>query len=384
MTLRVLHTSDWHAGKTLFKQDRLPDLSYALEQMLDIIEHRAIDVLVIAGDLYDTFHPPSQAIEVLNDFFLQLHQRNVPVVMISGNHDSTRLWKSMRDILQLASVHVFDRLQRNAHHVLTVKGQRLCITGLPYPSERQLVRLSADHETLAHQRQHYAEKVAGVMRLLTASRPEADHYLLCAHLMLSGAEPGHSERALSIADTFAIQPQHLPEDYHYIALGHIHKRQQVKHAPVPAWYCGTPYQIDFGEAGAEKGVQWIELTPGKTPVVHFEPLELLHPLAMITCHEDDLDQVYTEWKDTHHYLKLRVQVKAPRKGLVDDLREKLGKNLLHVELKLPAKETVASQYQALQLDAPIDVYRAYCQSQNLELPEALEQTFYELWESVQS
>lgn len=381
--LRLLHTSDWHAGKTLFKQERLPDLSYALEQMLEIVEHKAVDVFVIAGDLYDTFHPPNQAIEVLNQFFLALHQRQVPVVMISGNHDSTRLWKSMREILQLASVHVFDRLQRNAHHFLTLKGQRLCLTGLPYPSERQLVRLSAEHETLASQRQHYAEKVAGVMRLLTASRPEADLYVLCAHLMISGAEPGHSERALSLADTFAVQPQQLPPEYQYIALGHIHKRQQVKKAPVPTWYCGTPYAIDFGEAEAEKGVHLVDLEPGKSPVVHFEPLELLHPLRLIRCHEDQLEDILTEWEDTHHYLKLRVQVKAPRKGLVDELRERLGKNLLHVELQLPAKATTASQYQSLQLDAPLDVYRAYCQAQHLELPDVLAQTFHELWESVQ-
>lgn len=381
--IRLLHTSDWHAGKTLFKHDRLPDLSYALEQMLNVVEHKGVDVFVIAGDLYDTFHPPNQAIEVLNQFFLELHRRQVPVVMISGNHDSTRLWKSMREILQLASVHVFDRLQRNAHHVLNLNGHSLCLTGLPYPSERQLVRLSADHETLASQRQHYAEKVAGVMRLLTASRPPADFYVLCAHLMISGAEPGHSERALSLADTFAIQPQHLPSEYHYIALGHIHKRQQVKKSPVPSWYSGTPYHIDFGEADTTKGVHLVDFVPGKSPVVHFEPLELLHPLTFVRCHEDQLDEVLTEWQDTHHYLKLRVQVKAPRKGLVDELRERLGKNLLHVELLLPPKATAASQYQSLQLDAPLDVYRAYCQAQQLELPDALAQTFHELWESVQ-
>jgi DNA repair protein SbcD/Mre11 len=381
--LRVLHTSDWHAGKTLFKHDRLPDLSYALEQMEALIDHKTVDVMVIAGDLYDTFHPPSPAIEVLNQFFLALHHRNIPVVMISGNHDSTRLWKSMRDILQLASVHVFDRLQRDAHHVIDIKGQRLCITGLPYPSERQLVRLSDTHETLASQRQHYADKVAGVMRLLTASRPEADFHMLCAHLMISGAEPGHSERALSIADTFAVQPQLLPDNYDYIALGHIHKRQQVKQAPVPTWYCGTPYQIDFGEAGAEKGVHLVDFETNKSPVVHFEPLELLHPLAMITCQEEQLEDILTEWKDTHHYLKLRIHVKAPRKGLVDDLRERLGNNLLHVELKLPPKNETLSRYDKLELDAPIDVYRSYCEAHNLELPAALEQTFYELWESVQ-
>ncbi len=381
--LRILHTSDWHAGKTLFKQDRLPDLSHALEQMLDIVKRQSIDLFLVAGDLYDTFHPPNQAIEVLNQFFLELHQQQIPVAMISGNHDSNKLWKSMRDILQLASVHVFDRVQRNAYYTLDIKGEKLCVTGLPYPSERQLVRLSEEHESLASERQHYADKVAGLMRLLVRDRPTADFHILCAHLMLNGAEPGHSERALSIADTFAVQPQQLPDVYDYVALGHIHKRQKAKGAPVPAWYCGTPYQIDFGEAGMEKGVHIIELEAQKAPVVHFEPLELLHPLEMITCKEADLEDVITEWKDTHHYLKIRVHVKAPRKGLVDELRERLGKNLLHVEVRLPEKPDTENRYQKLQLDAPIDVYKAYCEANALELTPELEKAFYGLWEEVQ-
>ena len=104
---------------------------------------------------------------------------------------------------------------------------------------------------------------------------------------------------------------------------------------------------------------------------------------MITCQEAQLEDILTEWKDTHHYLKLRIHVKAPRKGLVDDLRERLGQNLLHVELKLPPKNETLSRYEKLELDAPIDVYRSYCEAHNLELPAALEQTFHELWESVQ-
>ncbi len=270
--LRVLHTSDWHAGKTLFKHDRLPDLSYALEQMEALIDHKAVDVMVIAGDLYDTFHPPSPAIEVLNQFFLALHHRQIPVVMISGNHDSTRLWKSMRDILQLASVHVFDRLQRDAHHVLDIKGERLCITGLPYPSERQLVRLSDTHETLASQRQHYADKVAGVMRLLTASRPDADYHMLCAHLMLSGAEPGHSERALSIADTFAIQPQSLPDSYDYIALGIFTSANRSNKPRCPPGIAAPLTRLILVKPGPKKAFIWWILKPIKVRWCTLSPL----------------------------------------------------------------------------------------------------------------
>lgn len=383
--MRILHTSDWHAGKTLYKQDRLPDLQHALQQMLNLIESQQIDLLVVAGDLYDSFHPPARAMAVLNQFFLDLHRRQVPALIIAGNHDSSHLWQSMREILALASVRVFDRIQRDAHWVMRVGDQSLCLTALPYPSERQLVRLaSAGAESLAQQRQRYADKVATLLDMLARDRPAADHHLLCAHLMLSGAEPTHSERSLSLADTFAVQPQQLPEHFDYIALGHIHKCQQVKGAAAPAWYSGTPYQIDFSEQGMGKSVQIIDFGAGKQPQISQHALDLSHPLHLIQCHEDLIAENRSSWAETPGYLKLRIQVEAPRKGLADSLREALGPRLLQVEIMTPRQQARRPRWQDLRLDDPLSVYRAYCEAQDLPLGRELEQTFAQLWERSQN
>lgn len=382
--MRILHTSDWHAGKALYKQDRMPDLEFSMEQMLDCIEEDKVNLVVVAGDIYDTFHPPTRATEGLNHFFLELHRRNIPSVIISGNHDSTQLWTSMRDLLSLASVQVFDRVQlKNTHWNFQHQGEQLCVTALPYPSERQLVKLLGSGDTLANQRKQYADKVAGLMKLLTTKLPEDSMHLLCAHLMISGAEPSHSERALSIADTFAIQPQQIPEVFNYVALGHIHKRQEIKGSPVPAWYCGTPYQIDFGEHGMTKGVQLVDLALGKSPLITFKELKLKHSLRLITCHEDELPEIYQQWQDTEDYLKLRVQVNAPRKGLSEEIRQHLGSNLLVLEIHSPKKSAHSSHFQNLHLNAPLEVYRTYCRDKNLPLTPELENTFHALWEEVQ-
>lgn len=380
--MRILHTSDWHAGKTLYKQDRLPDLQYALDQILVLVEKERIDLVIVAGDLYDTFHPSAQALAVLNQFFLALHQRRIPALVIAGNHDSSHLWRSMRDILSLASIQVFDRIQREAYWVTRIQGQSLCLTALPYPSERQLVRLAGHELSMVQQRQRYADKVAALLEWLTRERPEADRHLLCAHLMLSGAEPTYSERSLSLADTFAVQPQHLPEHFDYIALGHIHKCQQVKGTPVPSWYSGTPYQIDFGEQDMKKSVQIIDLA-GKVPQIHSQALDLLNPLHFIQCHEDLIPENKALWSETSGYLKLRIQVEAPRKGLADSLRAALGPRLLQVEIITPQQRERSPRYQALRLDDPLSVYRVYCQAQNLPLSKGLQETFEQLWERAQ-
>ncbi|MGV3526185.1 MAG: metallophosphoesterase family protein [Candidatus Sericytochromatia bacterium] len=385
--MRILHTSDWHAGKTLYKQDRLPDLEHALQQMLVITEQDQVDLVMVAGDLFDTFHPPARAGEVLNRFFMELHRRQLPALIISGNHDSTQLWRSLRELLSLASIHVFDQVNKQAYWRFRKGDERLCVTALPYPSERQLVRLGETAESLADQRRHYAERVGHLLALLAApleQREDPDEMqLLCAHLMLNGAEPSHSERALSIADTFAVQPQQLPAIFDYIALGHIHKRQKVKGSPVPAWYCGTPYQIDFGEQGASKGVQLVDLVPGQSPQVSFRELELLHPLQLISCHEDELPGLYGLWSERPDYLKLRVRVDARRKGLSDELRSRFGPQLLGFEIQLPDAPERTPRYQQLQLDAPLEVYRTYCAAQGLPLDDELEATFLALLEATQ-
>src|SRR5690606_13675463 len=123
----------------------------------------------------------------------------------------------------------------------------------------------------------------------------------------------------------------------YVALGHIHKRQAIKGSPVPAWYCGTPYQINFGEQGMAKGEHVVDLVSGQPPQIQFLPLELLHPLQLLSCHEDQLPEIYASWQDCSDYLKLRVSLDAPRKGLADEIRERLGSQLLQIELQTPAK-----------------------------------------------
>lgn len=383
--MRILHTSDWHAGKVLFQRDRMPELNFALEQILELIEAESVDLVIVAGDLYDTFHPPARAIQGLNHFFLQLFKRDIPAVVIAGNHDSAHLWKSMQNLLSLASIHVYDRIGlENMTLSLELGGEPLHITNLPYPSERQLVSIADGLSDMGQQRASYAHKVEQLLDILAEEIPQEGYHLLNAHLMMNGAEPGHSERALSIAETFAVQPQHIPDLFDYVALGHIHKRQSVKGASVPTWYCGTPYQIDFGEAKSEKGVHLIDLNPGQKARVRFHKLKLLHPLQSLDIHEDQLEEVYDRWQEQPDLLKLRVKVDAPRKGLADEIRSVLKDQLLKVEIHTPEKRVLVPRHADLELDKPLAVYRTYCEVNNLPLDADLEQSFLQLLAEIET
>lgn len=381
--MRVLHTSDWHAGKILFGQDRTPDLEYALDQMLEIIEQDQVDLVLVAGDLYDTYRPPADATKVLHKFFLGLHQLKTPAVVISGNHDSSRFWLALQDLLGLAAIHVFDQPQAKSHVKFHFKGQDLWVTALPYPLERQLVKLSQAIGNTAEQRASYAHQVQRILAALAKHVPQSGHAILLSHLMIGGAVPGKSERPLSISDTFTVPVSALPEDYNYIALGHIHKRQEVKGTAAVAWYCGTPYAIDFHEAGVEKGVLLVDFEPERQPKVTFHPLKLKNQLIERRCLQSNLEKTCEELKAIPGYYKLVIQVEGASKGLADRARQLLGARLLRVQLEKPLAEETFSEHQSLALEKPLEVYRAYCEEQNRPMDAELEKTFVRLWQRVQ-
>lgn len=380
--MRILHTSDWHAGKSLFRQDRTEDLAFALTQMLEVIEQERVDAVLVAGDLYDSFHPPAHASESLYRFFLELHRRRVPALLISGNHDSSRFWYALKNLLELAAIHVFDIPQPDSRWQHEIRGELLTVTALPYPFERQLVKLAHVFGDTVEQRLTYAEKVSGLLRTLTKDLPREGYHVLCAHLMMDGAQPSQSERQISLSEAFTIPPQALPGSFDYVALGHIHKHQPIQGSQSPAWYSGTPYQIDFGEAERAKGVLLVDLEENKAPVPRFVELKLKRQLKNIKCHEDELDTICQEYQDFAGLLKLQVQVEGARKGLRDQLRSKLGPSLLSVELLANQLPQVLPQHRALKLESPLEVYEAYYNSLDRPFSPELRETFTRLWEQA--
>ncbi|MBT9547113.1 MAG: exonuclease SbcCD subunit D [Candidatus Sericytochromatia bacterium] len=382
--MKVLHTSDWHAGKLLYRQDRTPDLKFALEQMLELIEHEKVELVLVPGDLYDSFHPPAAASEVLFQFFLNLSRRNIPSLVIAGNHDSQKHWGSLKQLLSLAHVHVFDKPSSEAHTRLDLPGGSIGLTALPYPHERQLSPLLENSGNLGQQRGKYAERVAHLLALLAKKTPEADFQVLLAHLMMNGAQPGKSERALTVSDTYTVYGNALPAQFDYVALGHIHKRQAVTGSTPPAWYCGTPFMVDFAEADTEKGVLLVELEPGKSAQIQFKALTPLHELRFLEVHETELDQTLKNLRDFEGWLKLRVKTDGPRKGLQEQLHREVGKKLLQVEVLSPHTLRLLDKHRKLPLENPLEVYQAYSAAQNRCLSPELENAFKQLLEEAQS
>lgn len=260
--MRILHTADWHLGKTLMGRDRTPEIAEALEAMVQLVQSERIDLVVVAGDLFDRVQVAPEAEGVAVRFFRRLAELKVPSVVVAGNHDShDRLDKVFSPSWDFMGSRVRGGfLAGGEGGVIEVAGLQAGL--FPFISERRLnMAIKPFEATQADTKNNYAEKMGLLMGNLASYFGQGPN-LLVAHWTLEGAKLGGGEFELLTTNSFAVGKHLLPRNANYVALGHIHRQQQLSEAPV-AWYSGSPIQLDFGEnEDAPRGALIVELERG--------------------------------------------------------------------------------------------------------------------------
>ena len=373
--MRLLHIADLHAGKTLGRISRNPDLAYALDQVIQFAKENSPDLVLVAGDVFDKANPDNESKELIFDFFLRLKDLNLEVVVISGNHDSYDFMRSIKRLSKLASVHIYDRPSRED---CVYRMGDLEVACLPYPSERVITSASEDSK------KSYAELVARFIAYLADRVKGARYRVLLTHLFVAGSRYTRTEREATVTQHYAVLPAGLSPVFDYVALGHVHRHQRVEGAPTYAYYTGSLYQLDFSEAGDDKFFNLVLLEEG-TPKVESVKLDLKNPLKVFDLGQSEVIRRLEDLKSEAGYLKLFVRVED-RSGLpliLDSLREELGERLVKIELVADQQRPVADPGLSTKLD-PLKLYREYYRSAYGEdLPSALEGRFLELLEKAE-
>ncbi len=329
--MRILHTADWHLGKVLKGRERTAEVGQALKGLLGLVRSERIDLVLVAGDLFDRSVVSAEAEALAFEFFLGLLEQKVPAMVIAGNHDSRDRLEALAPLLSLTGAKVLGQV-RFAEEGGVVPFQQARIALLPFLSERRLVK--ALHLLEGDAAQWKAQYGLGMQKILQnlALGLSSDLSLLVAHLTVAGGRLGGGEFTFHTTNSYALQPTDLPQRLSYVALGHLHRQQQVAEAPV-AWYAGSLIQLDFGE-GEEtpRGALIVELEPGLPPQVHPVNERWGRPLKTFRLNSDSLDRRLEEVRAFPGYSKIVLEG-SPSPGLRERLFKELP-GLLEVEIEI--------------------------------------------------
>lgn len=286
--MRILHTSDWHAGKKNGNISRKEDLIHVLGEMKKFIISEKIDCVIVCGDIFDKPTTPPDILEVVWDFFLELNSIKVFSLIISGNHDSQDFLKSMSKLLQLANVKVFanvinpKEIKKAIFQYEDKNGEKVNFAVLPYPSPNLFARENSSYED---------ELGKYIELLFEEGAKERYPIVFVSHLFVSESTPSGTEKEISVLTSYSIRKAKFPQ-FSYCALGHIHKSQKISTTATEIVYCGSPYQIDFGEREDEnKGFYLIEISHGVLKKAEFEKIDQKRVLRQF---EFDIEKIQIE------------------------------------------------------------------------------------------
>lgn len=312
--MNILHTSDWHIGKRLMDRERLPEQIAALDEIARICDERAVDLVLVAGDVFDTYMPSAEAEQAFFHAISRIAGERRAVVLISGNHDDGVRLAASAPLAAQEGIYLFGGGQEIADCgggrpvravaagegylvVENAQGERVYINALPYPNEARLKEEKTEES--------YADKLRRRIERGDAGFTGGMPHILLSHLFVAGGKVSESERDIDLGGARAV-PVSLFEGFDYIALGHLHKPQKFGGN---VRYCGSLLQYSFDEREDKQvillhtqgerilSVEEIGLTAGKR-LIRLEEKDVLRAAALLKQYEDA-------------YIELTLHLNAP-------------------------------------------------------------------------
>lgn len=357
--MRIVHTSDWHVGRRWKGIQRLDEMEAILDHLARFIEQESIDLVLHSGDVFDSRNPTGEAERLVNEFLVRVGRTGADTVLIAGNHDDPDRFDARSLLAAGVNVRIVGRprgADRGGTFMIETRGgDKAVIAALPFASPGLWVsalQLTGDE---AEARSRYAHMFQRAVRNLCGGYRGDAVNLMLAHTHLEGAVFGDSERRVHLSEDWAATPQTLPTTAAYIALGHIHKRQKLA-GTLPAWYAGSPLQLDFGEAGQEKTFLCIEAHPRRPARVETVPYEGGKSLRRIAGTLDELaEHAATDRDDC--WLQVTVKLAAKDPDINRKVRRLMPEALV-VRVDLPPSEASESDRPKAGASAT-EMYAAY-------------------------
>ena len=275
--MRLLHTADWHLGQTLHGQSRAEEQALALDWLLATCEERAVDCLIVAGDIFDVASPAEEARRLYYDFLARLARGPLKwVVVVAGNHDSPRMVSAAKSLAAAMGIHVVAEPATDpADDLLELRDPdtgelAAVVAGIPFLHDRHVRRSRAgasaadrDADLAAGIHRHFDGMAAGC-----ADHVGAVPVVATGHLYATGASARDGQDNIYVGNVRNLDAGRLPAAFDYVALGHIHRAQALRGAE-HVRYSGSLIPLDFQECTDEKGVWCVDLAAGRPPEIEY-------------------------------------------------------------------------------------------------------------------
>lgn len=373
--MRILHTSDWHLGKRLFKLDRSPEHALFLNWLLNTLVEKEIDLLLVAGDIFDTPTPPHQSLEMFYEFLHRVStETKTQTLIIAGNHDSGLLLEAPSKILHSHRVKVWGKLSENPedHWIkMDIKGETLDICAIPFFRSYELLPNGE------------GDALAVLKTYLTKSRSAPQ--LLMLHHLAGIFEAAGSEQVITLSGVDSI-PSEVLESFDYVALGHIHKPQKIGKT---AYYSGSPIPMRFSET-YPKSLMSLELKNGKFIIEKIE-IPLARALHIVKADESNWREKILKLEaktELTAMVEVQLNLAQPVAGLIDDIKETVAKKDMELLSYLPnysGTEKKGRRHDRLFELSPLEVFQEFYNFKYPdagEIPADLKNDFKELIQKV--
>ncbi|MEY8628874.1 exonuclease SbcCD subunit D C-terminal domain-containing protein [Bacteroides nordii] len=409
--IRILHTADWHLGQTFFGYDRVEEHTHFLQWLVRELKENKIDVLLIAGDIFDVSNPSAASQHMFYRFIRQVTEENpkLQLVIVAGNHDSAARLEAPLPLLQEMRTEIRGIVRRHEgeidydHLIVELKNsegevEALC---LAVPFLRQ-----GDYPVVTTDGNPYAEGVkelyARLQERALQRRKDGQALVAVGHLQATGseiAERDFSERTI-IGGLECVSPDAFTEQIAYTALGHIHKSQRVS-GRENVRYAGSPLPMSFAEREYHHGVVIVTLAEGWAveiekreyiPLVGLlsvprgkaaTPEEVLEELAHLPLASEEAEGEQTERSLHFPYLEIKVLLTEPEPMLRQQIEEAIADKAVRlariVSVYRQAEENTLEEEvlaAGLQEMNPLQIVKATFENiYQSEMPEELERLF---------
>jgi DNA repair protein SbcD/Mre11 len=336
--MKILHTSDWHIGRTLYGRKRYEEFEAFLTWLAETIQQNEIDALLVAGDVFDTSAPSNRAQELYYRFLCRVAASSCRhVVVIAGNHDSPSFLNAPRELLKALNVHVVGSSTESPEdEVLVLRSEldtpELIVCAVPYLRDRDIRVAEAgesvedkERKLLAGIRSHYAEVAA----FAEQKREELGvdiPIVAMGHLFTAGGQTidGDGVRELYVGSLAHVTAGIFPASFDYLALGHLHVPQKVNGLETIR-YSGSPLPMGFGEAKQQKSVCLVAFnhgeSQGKSPSVQLIDVPVFQKLERVKGDWENISSRMLELSATD--FQGWVEVIYEGEEVIGDLRERL-------------------------------------------------------------